>query len=115
MFLNELAINLYYATTENKQIIVTGDFNIGFLKKGEREKLCRVTTPDGLQAQNKKEPVKISNDSKTQTLIDYLICEPSLFEKVFACDIKLKSDHFVVQVTIQVTIVVQVTKVTIKK
>ena len=92
--LNELALNLDYATTENKQIIVTGDFKFDFLKKGERERLCTVTTPYGLQVQNNREPTRISNDSKTQTLNNYLICEPSLFEKVFACDTNLKSDHF---------------------
>ena len=30
LFLNELALNLDYATTENQQTIVTGDFNIDF-------------------------------------------------------------------------------------
>ena len=94
MFLNELALNLDYATFENKQIIVTGDFNIDFLKKEEREKLCTVITPYGLHVQNNKEPTRTSNDSKSQTLIDYLICEPSLFKRVFACDTNLKSDHF---------------------
>ena len=94
LFLNELALNLDYATTENKQIIVTGDFNIDFLKKGEREKLCTITTPYRLQVQNNKELTRISNDSKTQTLIDYIICEPTLFEKVFTCDTNLKSGHF---------------------
>ena len=89
MFLNGLALNLVYTTTESKQIIVTGDFNIDFLKMEEREKLCTVTTPYGLQVQNNKEP-RISNDSKTQTLIDSLICETSLFEKVFICDTNLK-------------------------
>ena len=93
-FLNELAFNFDYATTENKQIIVTGDFNIDFSKMGEREKLCTVITPYGLHVQNNKEPTKTSNDSKSQTLIDYLICEPSLFKKVLACDTNLKSDHF---------------------
>ena len=54
LFLNDLALNLDCATTENKQIIVTGDFNIDFFKKGEREKLCTVTTPYGLQVQKNK-------------------------------------------------------------
>ena len=92
--LNELALNLDFATTEIKQIIVTGDFNIDFLKKGEREKVCTVTTPYGLQVLHNKEPTRISDNSKTQTLIDYLTCEPSLFEKDFACDTNLKSDNF---------------------
>ena len=75
-----------------KQVLLNNDIHC--LKKGEREKLCTVTIPYGLQAQNNKEPTRISNDSNTQTLTDYLICEPSLFEKVFACDTNLKSNHF---------------------
>ena len=73
---------------------MTGDFIIDFLKKVEREKLWTVTKSYGLQVQNNKEPTRISNDSKTQTVFDYLICEPIVFEKVFACDTNLKSDHF---------------------
>ena len=73
---------------------MTGNFNFDFFKKRQREKMCTVTTPYGLQVQNRKEPTRTSSDSKTRTLSDYLICEPCLLEKVFTCYTNLKSDHF---------------------
>ena len=42
----------------------------------------------------KKNLQRESPTTKNSTIIDYLICEPSLFEEVFTCDTNLKSDHF---------------------
>ena len=52
MFLEEIALEIYHAFTENKSVIIMGEFNINYLHPLEKAKLDTILTPYDLNVLN---------------------------------------------------------------
>ena len=63
-FLEELSTSIDYAITENKPLLLMGDFNINFLNKNERECLETIMIPYGLCHEQRTFPPESSEHRK---------------------------------------------------
>ena len=72
-FLEELSTNIDYAVTENKPITLTGDYNLDYLCKKEKQSLDTIMIPYGLEITNKNIPTRKSGNCKS--LLDYIITD----------------------------------------
>ena len=90
-FLEQLALNIDTAVTENKKILMVGDYNINYLNHTEKVKLDTILIPYGLKVLN-NDPTRTNSSQSTQ--IDFVISEPENFINVLTGDCPIKSDHF---------------------
>ena len=89
LFLEELALGLDRAATENKKIFLLGDYNLNYFNCNERNLLETLILPYGLLNSNKT--LATRETSRTKSLIDYVICEKFFSSQTL--DSILKSDH----------------------
>ena len=89
MFLEELALGLDRAATENKKNFLPGDYNLNYFNCNERNLLETLILPYGLLNSNKT--LATRETSRTKSLIDYVICENFFSSQTL--DSVLKSDH----------------------
>ena len=89
LFLEELALGLDRAATENKKIFLLGEYNLNYFNCNERNLLKTLILPYGLLNSNKT--LATRETSRTKSLIDYVICENFLSSQTL--DSILKSDH----------------------
>ena len=89
MFLEELALGLDRAATENKKNFLLGDYNLNYFNCNERNLLETLILPYGLLNSNKT--LATRETLRTKSLIDYVICE--IFFSFQTLDSILKSDH----------------------
>ena len=89
LFLEELALGLDRASTENKTIFLLGDYNLNYFNCNKRNLLETLILPYGLLNSNKS--LATRETSRTKSLIDYVICEN--FFSSQSLDLILKSDH----------------------
>ena len=92
VFLEELALSLDNAVTENKTITIMGDFNINYLNHTERNCLDSVISPYGLRYVNKTEPTRHCNNP---TIIDYIITDLHI-KSSYVVDVNFNTDHFAI-------------------
>ena len=91
MFLEELALGLDSAATENKRHFLLGDYNLNYFNCNERNFLETPILPYGLL--NLYTTLSTRETSRTKSLMDYVIRE-NFPEKFQTPDSILKSDHF---------------------
>ena len=89
MFLEELALGLDRAATENKKIFLLGVYNLNYFNCNERNLLETLILPYGLLNSNKT--LATRETSRTKSLIDNVICENFFSSQTL--DSILKSDH----------------------
>ena len=92
-FLEQSARSIDRAITENKTIIMMGDYNINYLENKEKQNLETIIQPYDLNVTNKHQATRIKDESNS--LIDYIIIdgnEPLLYNKIF--DSPIQTDHF---------------------
>ena len=89
MFLEELALGLDRAATENKKKFPLGDYNLNYFNCNERNLLETLILPYGLLNSNRT--LATRETSRTKSLIDYVICENFFSSQTL--DSILKSDH----------------------
>ena len=92
-FLEQSARSIDRAITENKTIIMMGDYNINYLENKEKQNLETIIQPYDLNVTNKHQATRIKDESNS--LIDYIIIdgnEPLLYNEIF--DSPIQTDHF---------------------
>ena len=89
MFLEELALGLDRAATEDKKFFLLSDYNLNYFNCNERNLLETPILPYGLR--NANTTLGTREMSRTKSLIDYVICENFLSSQTL--DSILKSDH----------------------
>ena len=89
MLLEELALGLYRAATENKKFFLLGDYNLKYVNCNGRNLLETLILPYGLL--NSNTTLATRETSMTKSPIDYVICESFLSSKTL--DSIHKSDH----------------------
>ena len=89
-FLDQLALNIDNAPTENNPIILRDDYNLNYFCKNEKQKLYTNLRPYDLNPINVDDPTRITSHNKT--LIDFLITDKYLktllvatFESLISC------------------------------
>ena len=91
--LEQSARSIDRAITENKTIIMMGDYNINYLENKEKQNLETIIQPYDLNVTNKHQSTRIKDESNS--LIDYIIIdgnEPLLYNEIF--DSPIQTDHF---------------------
>ena len=92
-FLDYLALNFDKTTTENKPIILMGDYILNYFCKSEKGKVDTVLIPSDLNPINAKDPTRITSHNKT--LIDFLKTDKYLKSLLVATfESLISSDHF---------------------
>ena len=90
-FVDYLALNIDKATTENKTIILMGDYDSKNFCKYDKQKSDAILRPYDLNPINVEDPTRITSHSKK--LIDFLITDKypktllvATFESLISCD-----------------------------
>ena len=74
-FLDELAINIDDVVSRNETIVLVGDYNINYFKDVKKQSLETILTSYNIEVQNKEVPTRISRNTFTRSLIDYMIAD----------------------------------------
>ena len=91
-FLDELALCIDKASTENKSICLIGDYNINYLNNKEKQKLDTIILPYDLHLMNSRTATRHQNGSCS--LLDYIITDNGLRGKYYyVFDSPIISDH----------------------
>ena len=92
--MDELALCIDRASTENKSISIIGDYKINCLNNKEKQKLDTIIPPYDLHLMNSRTETRHQNGSCS--LLDYIITDNELKGKTYyVFDSPIKSDHLV--------------------
>ena len=81
-FLEEIALQIDHAVTENKSVMLMRDFKKNYLHALEKAKLDAILTPYGINALNNGDATKIITNN-SHILIIYFIVHS--FEEIISC------------------------------
>ena len=91
-FLEGMALSIDRAITENKTIIMMGDYNIDYFKKSDKNSLETIFQPYDLRPLITQQPTRCA---KRNSLIDYILTDSSIKAiHSSVVDSAIKSDHF---------------------
>ena len=93
-FLHELAINIDNVVSRNETIVLVGYYNINYFEDAENQSLETILTPYNLEFFNKEVLTRISRNTLTRSLIDYVIADNFTVNSTIAFDNAIFSDHF---------------------
>ena len=95
-FQDELAINIDNVVSRNETIVLVGGLKYHYFEDVEKQRLETILTPYGLEVQNKEIPTRISRNTFTRSLIDYMIADNFTVNSTIVIDNAVFSDHFAV-------------------
>ena len=92
-FLEELALNIDNVVSRNETIVLVVDYNINYFKDVEKQSLEIILKPYSLEVQNKEFPTRISRNSFTRILFDYMIADKFTVNSTIVFDNAIFSDQ----------------------